>query len=150
MMSGRPMDFLLVISNTGYETIHFIILKVHWGESLLPQLQRIGKRQCWPVDRMPLAKTLTASQPLLSCLSRISLYFKYAGLDIMSSKLAHIQIPISKAVQDPRYLAPEQISCGSTVSACVTKGGDAYMWGTGFGSQLRIPTLLPVNHSCCA
>lgn len=65
------------------------------------------------------------------------------GLDIMSSKFA--PIPFGDATGDPRHAFPVQISCGSTISACVTAGGDAYMWGSGFGPTLRMPTLITVN-----
>lgn len=66
------------------------------------------------------------------------------ALDIMSSKLAHVQIPVTKAAPDPRHLFPVQVSCGSTVSACVSSSGHAFVWGQGHGPQIRIPTLISV------
>jgi hypothetical protein len=70
---------------------------------------------------------------------------KRIGLDIMSSKVAHVQIPTTKAFSDSRHLFPVQVSCGSTMTACVTNSGAAFIWGSGFGPLLRIPTQLSVS-----
>ena len=62
----------------------------------------------------------------------------------MSSKLGHVEIPVTKAETEPRRLFPVQVSCGSTMTACVTNSGTAFQWGSGIGPQHRIPTHIPV------
>lgn len=40
---------------------------------------------------------------------------------------------------------PVQVACGSTQTGVVMTDGSAYVWGSGFGAQTGVPSLLPVG-----
>ena len=60
----------------------------------------------------------------------------FPGSALMTTNLLRTQTPIE----------PYQISCGSTLSAALSRDGDAYLWGSGLpGLSLRIPTRINVK-----